>query len=384
MKSFLRILLTAVVLNSSTAAVYACRFCPPKKTVCPRTLVQIALLLDTSNSMDGLISQAKSQLWRVVNELAASHRDGFHPTIQVALYDYGNNSISAGESYVRQVLPFTSDLDMVSERLFGLSTNGGDEYCGAVIDNALTNLEWDRRGDVYKAVFIAGNEPFTQGPVDFRNAITRAARKGVVVNTIFCGNRQEGIATHWKAGAELGMGDYFAIDQDAPMAVLRSPYDDEIEQLGRRLNDTYIPYGRRGEAAYERQAKADVRALSQAASGASVERAVYKAKAQYAAEASWDAVSEVESGRLPIAAIKKEQLPASLQKMEDAEVQEHFRKKSADRKDIQSRINELGEARQKFLTEAAKNAPAQETLDQALIKAVRTQAAGKGYKFKKS
>ena len=29
--------------------------------------VQIAILLDTSNSMDGLIEQAKSQLWKVVN-----------------------------------------------------------------------------------------------------------------------------------------------------------------------------------------------------------------------------------------------------------------------------------------------------------------------------
>ncbi|RPI65426.1 MAG: hypothetical protein EHM44_00590, partial [Ignavibacteriales bacterium] len=34
--------------------------------------IQLALLLDTSNSMDGLIDQAKSQLWKIVNELATS------------------------------------------------------------------------------------------------------------------------------------------------------------------------------------------------------------------------------------------------------------------------------------------------------------------------
>ena len=34
----------------------------------PRPTVQIAILLDTSNSMDGLIAQAKTQLWNVVNE----------------------------------------------------------------------------------------------------------------------------------------------------------------------------------------------------------------------------------------------------------------------------------------------------------------------------
>jgi hypothetical protein len=36
--------------------------------------VQIALLLDTSNSMDGLIDQARSQLWRVVNERSVRPR----------------------------------------------------------------------------------------------------------------------------------------------------------------------------------------------------------------------------------------------------------------------------------------------------------------------
>ena len=38
--------------------------------------IQIALLLDTSNSMDGLIDQAKSQLWKIVNELARSRKYG--------------------------------------------------------------------------------------------------------------------------------------------------------------------------------------------------------------------------------------------------------------------------------------------------------------------
>lgn len=31
-------------------------------------VIQLALLLDTSNSMDGLIDQARSRLWQIVNE----------------------------------------------------------------------------------------------------------------------------------------------------------------------------------------------------------------------------------------------------------------------------------------------------------------------------
>ena len=34
-------------------------------------MIQLAILLDTSNSMDGLINQAKSELWTIVNEFVA-------------------------------------------------------------------------------------------------------------------------------------------------------------------------------------------------------------------------------------------------------------------------------------------------------------------------
>src|SRR4051812_18188401 len=65
-------------------------------------LVQLAILLDTSNSMDGLIEQAKSQLWKIANELAYAKRHGKNPTLQVALYEYGNDSLSPGENWIRQ------------------------------------------------------------------------------------------------------------------------------------------------------------------------------------------------------------------------------------------------------------------------------------------
>ena len=61
----------------------------------PRPTVQIALLLDTSNSMDGLIGQAKAQLWSVVNEFSRAKKDGRPPAIQVALFEYGKSSLRA-------------------------------------------------------------------------------------------------------------------------------------------------------------------------------------------------------------------------------------------------------------------------------------------------
>ncbi|HMI65405.1 MAG TPA: VWA domain-containing protein, partial [Cyclobacteriaceae bacterium] len=117
--------------------------------------IMIALLLDTSNSMDGLIDQAKSQLWKIVNEVAAAKsEDGKQPNIKIALYEYGNDGLSSYEGYIRQVSALTEDLDVISEKLFSLSTNGGNEFCGQVIKTALNQLAWSAFHADLKMIFI--------------------------------------------------------------------------------------------------------------------------------------------------------------------------------------------------------------------------------------
>ena len=180
-------LLTAVAIHSTAAKEPAGK--PAKETTKP--LVQIAILLDTSGSMEGLIEQAKSQLWRIVNEFAKAKQDGVTPEVQVALYEYGKSSLAAASGWVRQIQPLTTDLDKISEELFALRTNGGDEYCGWVIKDAVNDLAWSPEGNVYKAIFIAGNEPFTQGPVNYTDSCKAAITKGIIVNTIHCGGEGE-------------------------------------------------------------------------------------------------------------------------------------------------------------------------------------------------
>ncbi|MBI4567205.1 MAG: VWA domain-containing protein, partial [Planctomycetes bacterium] len=92
---------------------------PDKTTKAPTPvkrapLIQVALLLDTSNSMDGLIAQAKTHLWRIVNEFARATREGARPELKVALYEYGNDGLKVETGYVRQVAALTDDLDKVS------------------------------------------------------------------------------------------------------------------------------------------------------------------------------------------------------------------------------------------------------------------------------
>jgi len=138
----------------------------------------------------------------------------------------GNDRLSSRDNYIRKILPFTDDLDDVSKELFSLTTKGGSEYCGAVIQESLENLDWGSEADDLKMVFIAGNEPFDQGKINYKDAALNAKEKGVVVNTIFCGDYTHGIDSYWKNGAQLTYGDYMAINQNQRTVYVPSPYDE--------------------------------------------------------------------------------------------------------------------------------------------------------------
>src|SRR6478735_2401163 len=100
-----------------------------------RPVVQLAILLDNSGSMNGLITQAKSQLWSIVNEFITAKQDGKAPRVQVALFEYGVNDLGKETGYIRKLSDPTDDLDKLSEELFSISTrtSGSQEYCGMVI-----------------------------------------------------------------------------------------------------------------------------------------------------------------------------------------------------------------------------------------------------------
>lgn len=133
-----------------------------EKPAAENTKIQVALLLDTSSSMDGLIDQAKSRLWNIVNTLTTLKYDGKAPDIEIALYEYGNDGLSQKSNYIRQITPLSTDLDLISEKLFALKTNGGNEYCGAVIQDATKQLQWAKESNNMKLIYIAGNEEFNQ------------------------------------------------------------------------------------------------------------------------------------------------------------------------------------------------------------------------------
>lgn len=342
--------------------------------------IQLALLLDTSNSMDGLIDQAKSQLWRIVNELAAAKcADGKKPNIKIALYEYGNDGLPSSEGYIRLVSGLTDDLDVISEKLFALSTNGGNEYCGQVINTSLKQLAWSTSANDLKMIFIAGNEPYTQGSVSYRTASAVAREKGIVVNTIFCGPYDEGVSTSWKDGADITGGSYMSIEQNRRTVYVPSPYDDRISALNEKLNNTYVYYGSSGASKKELQAVQDSNAGSYGEAN-KVERAVSKSSHAYK-NSSWDLVDAAKENEEVIAKAKDEDLPKEMKGMTIAQRQAYVKEKATERKKIQDEILALNKKRQEYIAANTPKAESDNMLDAVMIKAVREKAKTKNLSF---
>ena len=356
---------------------------PVSVTAAPRSdrpIIQMAILLDTSNSMDGLIDQARTQLWEIVNEFIMAEKNGRRPDLEVALYEYGNNRLTSESGYIRQVLPLTTDLDRVSRELFALTTSGGNEFCGQVIQKTARDLAWSASNEDLKTIFIAGNEPFTQGPVDYRDSVKEAVARGITVNTIHCGTEQEGVRGEWKDGALLADGSYMSIDQNKAPVYLEAPQDKKLIELGHKLNETYIGYGAEKQAFISNQVEQDKNALTSSMQS-SVNRAVFKSASQYRND-KWDLLDALDHGTKKLSEIEVKDLPENMQKMTPEERLTYIDRKREERKSIQAEIRQLNSEREKFLAdkkkESAENDP--QTLDSVMTQSIQTMMKDKNFK----
>lgn len=352
--------------------------------------IRIAICLDTSGSMDGLLNQARTKLWDVVNFLSTAKYRGTTPTFQVALFQYGSDQLPSSEGYMRCVQPFTTDLDLLSERLFSLTIAGSSEYCGQVMSKAANELAWQdvsslprssRTAPAYSTIVIAGNEEFTQGPIDYQPIAKQLKNRRIYLNTIYCGSYAEGERTGWLNAAYLNGGAYLNIDQDRREEYIPCPQDGRLSELNGELNSTYLAYtvaGRENKARQEMQDSANAAASREAY----YQRAASKSSAAYRNE-TWDILDALDKGTVKLEDIPSDQLPEKMRPMTLDERRAYVAELKARRAAIQAEIRRLNEEREAFLRDRRKR-PADgkpTTLDSALIKSIREQAQKLGFTF---
>lgn len=337
--------------------------------------IQVAILLDVSNSMDGLIDQAKAQLWNMVNTVGKAKCEGVTPNIEIALYEYGRSNNDQQLGYIKQISPFTKDLDQLSESLFALKTNGGDEYCSHVIYSSLQQLKWDTAPNTYKVIFIAGNEDFNQGSVKWTTACAEAKKQGVIVNTIYCGDRMQGIKEHWNIVAECGSGSYTNINQDAKAQEIPTPYDSMLFVLNDKLNTTYLAYGALGEVKAQKQISMDVanKAMSESVMAS---RISVKGKASLYKNEEWDLVDASKTDSSFLEKIDLKSLAPGLQVKSRDHLKKMVKEKAGERTALQLQIAKLTTQRETYIAAERKKIAGKTdaTLETEIEKIIKEQA----------
>ena len=360
--------------------------------------VQVALLLDTSGSMEGLIDQARCQLWNVVSELSKASREGAASSLEIAVYQYGSELLAEDVGFIRQVTGFTDDLDEVSKALFSLKVKGGEEFCSQVIDQALTELDWNSDPGVYKAVFIAGNESFDQGEVTFGQALPKALGGDIFVNSIYCfdptqdpnaGKTTPGGATagmeQWEAAAKLTGGRYFQIDHNHHLPDMATPHDERMRELNERMNETFVWFGPGAEEAARNQKMQDanVQGLSDHAFAARMSAKI----GHLYHHVHHDLVDAIQHGTVDLDKMPEDKMPPLMQKLSPAQRMEYLDEMTMQRQAIRRQMADVIASRHRFLEEKMSESLAEPTdgsqvLGGALVAAIREQAQSKGYAFK--
>ena len=338
--------------------------------------VDLVIALDVSGSMEGLIESAKQRLWDVTNELAQARP---LPSLRVAILTYGAPAYGEQTGYVRVDLPFTADLDAVNATLFSFRTDGGDEYVARAIQTSLDKLQWSQDSDALKVVFVAGNESAEQDPqLTIQQATAAAARRGIVVNAIYCGTDDDADSRGWRQVASNTNGLYASIDQQAAaVANVATPFDARLAELNDELNSTYIAFGSAGESGRANQLAQDSNAVAMSPAAAA-SRAVAKAGALYRSE--WDVVDALDSGKV-LADIPVAELPVELQALPAVEREAYVRDKTERRQDVQREIGELAAERSRYIEEQTQEAEGEAGLDAAILEGIREVAAAKGFSF---
>jgi hypothetical protein len=347
--------------------------------------IQLAILLDTSNSMDGLIDQTRNQLWQIVNQFSTARKNGITPVLEIALFEYGNDMLSKKSGFVRMLNGFTGELDKVSEGLFSLTTNGGSEYCGYAIQTAINNLQWSHSSTDIKSIFIAGNESFAQGPIDFQEVANLAVKQGISINTIHAGGHEKGIADRWQTGALLASGSYMSIVADQKIVHIKAPQDKRIAELNDQLNSTYLPYGNEGAKSAQRQLEQDAQS-SRISPGLLSKRAKSKSTPFYS-NANWDLVDAFRVGKLDetkLLEIEEQKLPDSMKGLSSAEKLEYIRQKEKQRRETKKEIDKQSKLRDAYVAKVKREQKAASpTMSDALSSEIRKQAEKKSFVFEK-
>jgi Mg-chelatase subunit ChlD len=345
--------------------------------------VEVVFVLDTTGSMGGLIHAAQEKIWSIASTLAQAQQA---PEISMGLVAYRDR----GDAYVTRVVDLNKDLDSMYSKLMDFTADGGGdgpESVNEALNAAIERMSWSQDPSTYRVVFLVGDAPphmDYQDDVKYPQIMAAAAAKGIVVNTIQCGNMPSTVAP-WRQIAALGHGRYFTVEQAGSAVAIATPFDAKIAELAANLDETRLYYGSAEEkAAMAGKVAATTRLREEASVAAQARRGAFNASASGAANllGGHELVDDVASGRVDIAAVPPAALPASIAELAPEKQREVVAAKAEKRQVLQREIAKLAAERDAYIKKQVEAAGgAADSLDQQIYDAVREQAAPVGLKY---
>lgn len=213
--------------------------------------VQVVLVLDASGSMDRLFQAVSNSMEELLRTLGDCTINGQQASVNVGIVVYGQ-SMDDGKPF--QLTPFTVELEELRSRVQSVNCDGWCENCGEAIAFAVKNYPWNKRSrrQLLKVIFIAGNESFDQGPVNYRDAMADVRKQGIIVNTIHCGEPN----SEWSAAARLGEGEGLTFAMNEAESVAVSPRVPRSELMASLYRMPVYPLGTPAEQQAVRDAVA--------------------------------------------------------------------------------------------------------------------------------
>jgi Mg-chelatase subunit ChlD len=357
----------------SNAASSAARKAKPRIEVC--------FVLDTTGSMGGLIEGAKQKIWSIANEMISAKPT---PEIRIGLVAYRDR----GDEYVTRSFDLTNDVDAVYGHLQSFKAAGGGdepESVNEALAAAVREMTWSTNRHTLKVIFLVGDAPphmdYADGP-KYPKVCQEAMKKDLIINAVQCGSIPR-TTPFWKEIAQLSEGSYAAIPQSGNMMAISTPMDDKLAALNRELGGTLVAYGgvRARKAIASKQLAAETAPAAVAA-----DRLAFNSAAGVAVQGEGELLDGLSSGKVKLAALKKDELPPELQKLSDKELKAEIEKKQKERSEVQTQIQKLSQEREAYLAAERKKLAEQgkgDSFDAQVAASIRAEAARKGIEYAK-
>ena len=344
--------------------------------------IDVVFVLDTTGSMADLIQTAKEKIWSIATTMASAQQT---PDIRIGLVAYRDRS----DAYVTKIVDLSDDLDSVYATLMDFAADGGGdtpESVNKALSDAVHQMSWSEQDQAYKVIFLVGDAPphMDYNEVQYPEIVASALEKGIVVNTIQCGEIVSAIEP-WTQIASLGQGNFFQVEQAGGAVAYTTPYDEEIANLSAKLDDTRLYFGTDEEKEKMHSKVAATDKLHDGASFASrARRGVFNASAGGRTNllGENELVDAVSSGAIDLNDIEEDALPESVAVMAPAEQAEYVAGLASERAQLKRQIQELSQDRDSFLQEKVEEAGGMKgSLDQKLYDTVKDQAGKAGLEY---